>query len=56
LSLITKVTTELENHLGAGDADLAEFIVDIGEKADTVCHHHILLLSSYHYYHLFSLS
>ena len=31
LSLKSKVCTELENHLGEGDADMAEFIIDLAE-------------------------
>eukprot|EP00823_Brevimastigomonas_motovehiculus_P002276 TRINITY_DN1421_c5_g1_i1.p1 TRINITY_DN1421_c5_g1~~TRINITY_DN1421_c5_g1_i1.p1 ORF type:complete len:1173 (+),score=369.55 TRINITY_DN1421_c5_g1_i1:57-3575(+) len=33
LSLVSKVCSELENHLGEGDRDLAEFIVDLGQHA-----------------------
>ncbi|ELR22169.1 ATPdependent RNA helicase DHX8, putative [Acanthamoeba castellanii str. Neff] len=38
LSLVSKICTELENHLGAGMSDkvLAEFIVDIAEKNPTL--------------------
>lgn len=32
LSLVSKVCTELENHLGVNDKDLAEFIIDLAEK------------------------
>ena len=35
LSLVSKVCTELENHLGLNDKDLAEFIIDLAEKNDT---------------------
>jgi ATP-dependent RNA helicase DHX8/PRP22 len=36
LSLVTKVTTELENHVGIGDSDLAEFIIALSEESSTV--------------------
>ncbi|XP_035688059.1 ATP-dependent RNA helicase DHX8-like [Branchiostoma floridae] len=32
LSLVSKICTELDNHLGINDKDLAEFIIDIAEK------------------------
>ncbi|CAF4843872.1 unnamed protein product [Pieris macdunnoughi] len=32
LSLVSKVCTELDNHLGINDKDLAEFIIDIADK------------------------
>ncbi|CAI9574354.1 unnamed protein product [Staurois parvus] len=32
LSLVSKVCTELDNHLGINDKDLAEFIIDLAEK------------------------
>lgn len=32
LSLVSKVCTELENHLGVNDKDLAEFIIDLAEQ------------------------
>lgn len=32
LSLVSKVCTELDNHLGLNDKDLAEFIIDIADK------------------------
>lgn len=35
LSLVSKICTELENHLGLNDKDLAEFIIDLAEKNDT---------------------
>ncbi|GAU99756.1 hypothetical protein RvY_10710 [Ramazzottius varieornatus] len=35
LSLVSKVCTELENHLGFSDKDLAEFLIDLAEKNDT---------------------
>jgi ATP-dependent RNA helicase DHX8/PRP22 len=35
LSLVSKVCTELENHLGLNDKDLAEFIIHLAEKNDT---------------------
>ncbi|KAD4180486.1 hypothetical protein R6Q59_023675 [Mikania micrantha] len=36
LSLVSKVCTELESHLGFGDKVLAEFITEIGRKCETV--------------------
>ncbi|CBI31157.3 unnamed protein product, partial [Vitis vinifera] len=36
LSLVSKVCTELETHLGVGDKVLAEFITDMGRKCETV--------------------
>ncbi|XP_026682940.1 ATP-dependent RNA helicase DHX8-like isoform X2 [Diaphorina citri] len=36
LSLVSKVCTELENHLGLDDKDLAEFIIDLADKSDNV--------------------
>ncbi|KAK6642306.1 hypothetical protein RUM44_014029 [Polyplax serrata] len=35
LSLVSKICTELENHLGINDKDLAEFIIALSEKHDT---------------------
>lgn len=35
LSLVSKVCTELENHLGLNDKDLAEFIIHLAETNDT---------------------
>ncbi|XP_052248840.1 LOW QUALITY PROTEIN: ATP-dependent RNA helicase DHX8-like [Dreissena polymorpha] len=35
LSLVSKVCTELDNHLGMNDKDLAEFIIALAEKNDT---------------------
>uniref|UniRef100_A0A6I8SWR1 ATP-dependent RNA helicase DHX8 n=1 Tax=Xenopus tropicalis TaxID=8364 RepID=A0A6I8SWR1_XENTR len=35
LSLVSKVCTELDNHLGINDKDLAEFVISIAEKATT---------------------
>ncbi|GIY28685.1 ATP-dependent RNA helicase DHX8 [Caerostris extrusa] len=35
LSLVSKICTELDNHLGINDKDLAEFIIDLAEKNDT---------------------
>uniref|UniRef100_A0A182N920 RNA helicase n=1 Tax=Anopheles dirus TaxID=7168 RepID=A0A182N920_9DIPT len=32
LSLVSKICTELENHLGLNDKDLAEFIIDLAHK------------------------
>ena len=36
LSLVSKICTELENHLGIGDKTLAEFIIDLADSHDTV--------------------
>lgn len=36
LSLVSKVCTELETHLGFGDKVLAEFITEMGRKCETV--------------------
>ncbi|KAK6919290.1 Helicase, C-terminal [Dillenia turbinata] len=36
LSLVSKVCSELETHLGFGDKVLAEFITDLGHKSETV--------------------
>ncbi|KAJ8927443.1 hypothetical protein NQ314_020113 [Rhamnusium bicolor] len=36
LSLVSKVCTELENHLGMNDKDLAEFIIHLSEKNNTL--------------------
>ncbi|KAK7109917.1 ATP-dependent RNA helicase DHX8-like isoform X1 [Littorina saxatilis] len=35
LSLVSKVCTELENHLGINDKDLAEFVIHLAEENDT---------------------
>ncbi|XP_063227908.1 ATP-dependent RNA helicase DHX8 [Bacillus rossius redtenbacheri] len=35
LSLVSKICTELENHLGLNDKDLAEFIIALAEKNGT---------------------
>ena len=35
LSLVSKVCTELENHLGFNDKDMAEFIIDLAEENST---------------------
>ena len=35
LSLVSKICTELENHLGFNDKDMAEFIVSLAEKNNT---------------------
>ncbi|KAE8746033.1 hypothetical protein FOCC_FOCC007291 [Frankliniella occidentalis] len=35
LSLVSKICTELENHLGLNDKDLAEFIISLSEKNNT---------------------
>ncbi|KAL0266728.1 UNVERIFIED_CONTAM: hypothetical protein PYX00_009196 [Menopon gallinae] len=35
LSLVSKICTELENHLGLNDKDLAEFIIALAEKNNT---------------------
>jgi len=36
LSLVSKICTELENHLNLSDKDLAEFIIHLGKESDTV--------------------
>lgn len=36
LSLVSKICTELENHLGINDKDLAEFIIHLAEKNDSI--------------------
>lgn len=35
LSLVSKICTELDNHLGMNDKDLAEFIIDLAETHTT---------------------
>ncbi|XP_003377412.1 ATP-dependent RNA helicase DHX8 [Trichinella spiralis] len=35
ISLVSKICTELENHLGLSDKDLAEFIIHLGQKNPT---------------------
>lgn len=35
LSLVSKICTELENHLGVGEKDLAEFIISLALKNST---------------------
>ncbi|KAL4714112.1 hypothetical protein ACJJTC_008466 [Scirpophaga incertulas] len=35
LSLVSKICTELDNHLGLNDKDLAEFIIDLADKNKT---------------------
>jgi hypothetical protein len=35
ISLVSKICTELENHLNLNDKDLAEFIIHLAEKNDT---------------------
>lgn len=36
LSLVQKVCSELENHVGINEPDLAEFIIDLAGKYDNV--------------------
>ena len=36
LSLVSKICTELENHLGVGDKDMAEFIIALAGKHSTL--------------------
>ncbi|GAB6033588.1 ATP-dependent RNA helicase dhx8 [Chamberlinius hualienensis] len=36
LSLVSKICTELENHIGLNDKDLAEFIISLAEKNGTL--------------------
>ena len=35
ISLVSKICTELENHLNLNDKDLAEYIIHLAEKNDT---------------------
>lgn len=35
LSLVSKICTELDNHLGISDKDMAEFIIDLADKNNT---------------------
>jgi len=35
LSLVSKICTELDNHLGINDKDLAEFIINMARESDT---------------------
>lgn len=35
LSLVSKICTELDNHLGINDKDLAEFIIHMAQSSDT---------------------
>lgn len=35
LSLVSKICTELDNHLGLNDKDLAEFIIHIAQASDS---------------------
>lgn len=35
LSLVSKICTELDNHLGINDKDMAEFIIDLADKNNT---------------------
>jgi len=35
LSLVSKICTELENHLGVNDKDLAEFIIHMAQSSNT---------------------
>lgn len=39
LSLISKVTTELDNHLEVNDKELAEFIVQLVDESESVSVH-----------------
>ena len=36
LSCVSKVCTELNNHLGLSDRDLAEFVIHLGKNSETV--------------------
>jgi ATP-dependent RNA helicase DHX8/PRP22 len=38
LSLVQKVCQELETHVGVNDKDLAEFIIELADTADSVQH------------------
>ncbi|XP_031170708.1 ATP-dependent RNA helicase DHX8 [Sander lucioperca] len=46
LSLVSKVCTELDNHLGISDKDLAEFVIDLAEKQPTFDGFKALLLQN----------
>ncbi|XP_034716283.1 ATP-dependent RNA helicase DHX8 isoform X2 [Etheostoma cragini] len=46
LSLVSKVCTELDNHLGISDKDLAEFVIDLAEKEPTFDGFKALLLQN----------
>lgn len=46
LSLINKVTTELDNHLGIGDKTLAEFVVALSEGAGSAAAFHAALAAN----------
>lgn len=35
LSLVSKICTELDNHLGLNDKDLAEFIINLAQESDS---------------------
>jgi len=35
LSLVSKICTELDNHLGVNDKDLAEFIIHMAQSSDS---------------------
>ena len=36
LSLVAKITQELENHVGISDKTLAEFVIDLHDKSTTL--------------------
>ncbi|XP_054609513.1 ATP-dependent RNA helicase DHX8 [Dunckerocampus dactyliophorus] len=46
LSLVSKVCTELDNHLGISDKDLAEFVISLAEKQPTFDGFKALLLEN----------
>ncbi|KAH8269590.1 hypothetical protein KR018_010000 [Drosophila ironensis] len=46
LSLVSKICTELDNHLGINDKDLAEFIIDLENKNPTYDAFHKALLDN----------
>nr|XP_049615340.1 ATP-dependent RNA helicase DHX8 isoform X1 [Syngnathus scovelli]XP_049615341.1 ATP-dependent RNA helicase DHX8 isoform X1 [Syngnathus scovelli] len=46
LSLVSKVCTELDNHLGISDKDLAEFVISLAEKEPTFDGFKALLLKN----------
>ncbi|XP_061764086.1 ATP-dependent RNA helicase DHX8-like [Nerophis ophidion] len=46
LSLVSKVCTELDNHLGISDKDLAEFVISLAEKNQTFDGFKALLLDN----------
>jgi len=35
LSLVSRVVTEMENHFGIGEKEVAEFVIDIAKRSKT---------------------